>query len=198
MLRTARGSSFASGPWLDPMSKRFFRQASCGSGPHGADSWIIPENGSGMPTCSGGPDVYPAYCDRTGCVRTIHRATALDTRTGEILDAKRPGGIEAVTTSITGITADHGPVAVAYEAGPTGFSLALTFADLNYPVTVAAPSKLLRPSGDKVKTGEGHAQGVQRVSFAHFSSRFLIAVRGFGHRIASGAQRAGEDRAVGG
>ncbi|MGX1748671.1 hypothetical protein [Glutamicibacter protophormiae] len=89
------------------------------------------------------------FTQRTAIGLDVHarsiRATALDTRSGEILEAKLPGGNEAVTTWITGITADHGPVAVAYEAGPTGFSLARTLADLNYPVTVAAPSKLLRP-----------------------------------------------------
>lgn len=89
------------------------------------------------------------FTQRTAIGLDVHarsiRATALDTRSGEILEAKLPGGNEAVTTWITGITADYGPVAVAYEAGPTGFSLARTLADLNYPVTVAAPSKLLRP-----------------------------------------------------
>lgn len=96
------------------------------------------------------------FTQRTAIGLDVHarsiRATALDTRTGEVLEAKLPGGNEAVTTWINGIAADHGPVAVAYEAGPTGFSLARTLADMNYPVTVAAPSKLLRPSGDKVKT----------------------------------------------
>lgn len=96
------------------------------------------------------------FTQRTAIGLDVHarsiRATALDTATGEILEARLPGGNDAVTTWITGITAEHGPVAVTYEASPTGFSLARTLEDLDYPVTVAAPSKLLRPSGDKVKT----------------------------------------------
>ena len=45
-----------------------------------------------------------------------------------------------------------GPVAVAYEAGPTGFGLyrALTAAGIR--CEVVAPSKLQRPAGDRVKT----------------------------------------------
>lgn len=80
------------------------------------------------------------------------RAAVIDTSTGEILEARLPGGNEAVTTWVTGIAAAHGPVAVAYEAGPTGFGLARTLAAADIPVTVAAPSKLLRPAGDRVKT----------------------------------------------
>lgn len=87
-----------------------------------------------------GPDAHP---------RSI-RATAPDTHAGESLEAK-PGGNEAVTTWITRIIADHGPVAVTNEAGPNGFSLARTLAGMNYPVSVAAPSKPLRPPGTKPK-----------------------------------------------
>jgi hypothetical protein len=44
------------------------------------------------------------------------------------------------------------PVRVAYEAGPTGFGLARAVSDAGMECVVAAPSKLQRPAGDRVKT----------------------------------------------
>jgi transposase len=41
---------------------------------------------------------------------------------------------------------------VAYDAGPTGFGLARALTGAHIDCVVAAPSKLLRPSGDRVKT----------------------------------------------
>ena len=46
----------------------------------------------------------------------------------------------------------EGPVAVAYEAGPTGFGLARFLGEAGIECLVAAPSKLQRPAGDRVKT----------------------------------------------
>jgi transposase len=45
-----------------------------------------------------------------------------------------------------------GPVAVAYEAGPTGFGLARQLTAAGVRCVVAAPSKLQRPAGDRIKT----------------------------------------------
>ncbi|HEU5427046.1 MAG TPA: IS110 family transposase [Actinocrinis sp.] len=45
-----------------------------------------------------------------------------------------------------------GPVAVAYEAGPTGFVLARAVRAAGVRCEVVAPSKLQRPCGDRVKT----------------------------------------------
>lgn len=45
-----------------------------------------------------------------------------------------------------------GPVAVTYEAGPTGFGLARFLSGAGVECRVAAPSKLHRPAGDRVKT----------------------------------------------
>ncbi|WP_433552267.1 transposase [Micromonospora zamorensis] len=44
------------------------------------------------------------------------------------------------------------PVAVAYEAGPTGFDLARQLVAAGVRCVVAAPSKLQRPAGDRIKT----------------------------------------------
>ena len=46
----------------------------------------------------------------------------------------------------------RGPVRVAYEAGPTGFGLARALVADDIDCVVAAPSKLIRPSGDRIKT----------------------------------------------
>ena len=42
--------------------------------------------------------------------------------------------------------------AVTYEAGPTGFGLARAMTEAGMDCLVAAPSKLQRPAGDRVKT----------------------------------------------
>jgi transposase len=56
-----------------------------------------------------------------------------------------------------------GPVAVAYEAGPTGFDLARSLTGAGVRCVVAAPSKLQRPSGDRVKTDARDAQHLCRL-----------------------------------
>jgi transposase len=56
----------------------------------------------------------------------------------------------------------RGPVRVAYEAGPTGFGLARALAEAEIECTVAAPSKLIRPSGDRVKTDARDAAHLTR------------------------------------
>jgi transposase len=44
------------------------------------------------------------------------------------------------------------PVRVTYEAGPTGFGLARAITEAGMECVVAAPSKLQRPAGDRIKT----------------------------------------------
>ena len=56
-----------------------------------------------------------------------------------------------------------GPVAVAYEAGPTGFGLARAFADAGVRCVVVAPSKLERPPGDRVKTDRRDARRLAKL-----------------------------------
>ncbi len=57
----------------------------------------------------------------------------------------------------------HGPVRVAYEAGPTGCGLARALADAQIECAVAAPSELIRPSGDRVKTDARDAAHLTRL-----------------------------------
>ena len=95
------------------------------------------------------------FNERTAIGLDVHarsvRATALDTETGEIVAAKLPPGNAAVIDWI--VQQQHlGPLAAAYEAGPTGFGLARALEAAGIRCVVAAPSKIIRPAGDRVKT----------------------------------------------
>jgi transposase len=56
-----------------------------------------------------------------------------------------------------------GPVRVAYGAGPTGYGLARACAAVGIACTVAAPSKIARASGDRVKTDRRDAERLARL-----------------------------------
>lgn len=82
-----------------------------------------------------------------------------------------------------------GPVAVTYEAGPTGFGLARAFAAAGVRCEVIAPSKLERPPGDRIKTDRrdarrlarllhiGEIGGIRVPTVAEESARDLIRAR---------------------
>jgi transposase len=55
------------------------------------------------------------------------------------------------------------PVRVAYEAGPTGYVLARACAAAGIGCTVAAPSKIPRAAGDRVKTDRRDAERLARL-----------------------------------
>ena len=55
------------------------------------------------------------------------------------------------------------PVAVTYEAGPTGFGLARHLRGAGIRCLLAAPSKLQRPWGDRVKTDARDAELLARL-----------------------------------
>jgi transposase len=57
----------------------------------------------------------------------------------------------------------RGPVRVTYEAGPTGFGLARAITEAGMECLVAAPSKLQRPAGDRVKTDARDAAHLARL-----------------------------------
>jgi transposase len=76
-------------------------------------------------------------------------AAAVDGVTGEVFRARLTPGNEDVLGWVRSLP---GPSAVAYEAGPTGFGLARAFTAAKIRCEIAAPSKLQRPSGDRVKT----------------------------------------------
>src|ERR1700721_3595121 len=56
-----------------------------------------------------------------------------------------------------------GPVAASYEAGPTGFGLARALMAAGIACEVAAPLKLIRPAGDRVKTDARDAAHLARL-----------------------------------
>jgi len=56
-----------------------------------------------------------------------------------------------------------GPVRVAYEAGPTGYGLARACAAAGIACVVAAPSKIPRAPGDRVKTDRRDAERLARL-----------------------------------
>ena len=58
------------------------------------------------------------------------------------------------------------PVRVAYEAGPTGYGLARELAKRGVECVVAAPSKIPRASGDRVKTDRRDAEHLVRLLLA--------------------------------
>jgi transposase len=58
------------------------------------------------------------------------------------------------------------PVRVAYEAGPTGYGLARELAKRGVACVVAAPSKIPRASGDRVKTDRRDAEHLVRLLLA--------------------------------
>jgi len=74
---------------------------------------------------------------------------ALDAETGELV-RRRLGSSPAEV--LAWIRSLPGPVAAAYEAGPTGFTLARTLRAAGVRCEVLAPSKLQRPVGERVKT----------------------------------------------
>jgi hypothetical protein len=76
----------------------------------------------------------------------------LDGDTGELVRARLCPQHEAVWDWLQQLP---GPVAVTYEAGPTGFGLARFLRGRGVRCEVAAASKLQRPSGDRVRPTRG-------------------------------------------
>ena len=112
------------------------------------------------PTIVGGPGVHRAY----ECWVDVHArsvvAAAIDGVTGELIQARLTPSHDHVRSWLGDLP---GPVAVAYEAGPTGFGLARYLAATGIRCEVVAPSKLQRPSGDRVKTDAKDAVHLARL-----------------------------------
>jgi len=97
-------------------------------------------------------------------------ACALDITTGQLVTARLAGDTTAALSWVGDLP---GTVAVAYEAGPTGFGLARELDTAGVRCVVAAPSKIARPSGDRVKTDKRDAQLLAR----RLHAGDLVAVR---------------------
>ena len=108
------------------------------------------------------------FTERTSLGLDVHarsvRAAAIDTATGEVIERTLSPDPSMVVGFVTELARDHGPVLVTYEAGPTGYGLARGVLAAGHRCQVAAPSKLLRPSGDRVKTDARDAMLLARLA----------------------------------
>ena len=90
-------------------------------------------------------------------------AAVLDVETGEL----QFFGMEMDVGRVAGFCAAlPGSVRAAYEAGPTGYGLAREFAKRRVDCVVAAPSKIPRGSGERVKTDRRDAELLARLLVA--------------------------------
>ena len=117
--------------------------------------------------CSAYPTVVmeaPVFSERTSVGLDVHArsvaAAAIDGVTGELRQARLTPSHEHIRSWISDLP---GPVAVAYEAGPTGFGLSRALNGSGVRCVVAAPSKLQRPAGDRVKTDARDAVHLARL-----------------------------------
>ena len=94
------------------------------------------------------------------CTHDRSRLQAIDGVTGELFQTKLTPSHEHIRSWLGGLP---GPVAVAYEAGPTGFGLSRALTAAGIRCEVVAPSKLQRPSGDRVKTDAKDAVHLARL-----------------------------------
>jgi transposase len=84
-----------------------------------------------------------------------------------------------------------GPIAVTYEAGPTGFGLARALTAAGIVCVVAAPSKLIRPAGDRVKTDARDAAHLARL--LHLGQITEVTIPSLNQEAARDLVRARED-----
>lgn len=128
------------------------------------------------------------FNERTAIGLDVHarsvRAAALDTVTGELAEARLAMQPDRVVEWCLGAQERLGVAAVAYEAGPTGFGLARALEAAGLRCVVAAPSKIIRPAGDRVKTDARDAVLLARL----LRMEELTAVR-----VPSRAQEAARD-----
>jgi transposase len=83
-------------------------------------------------------------------------------------------------------------VAVAYEAGPTGFGLYRALTGAGVRCEVVAPSKLQKPSGDRVKTDSRDALHLSRL--LRLDEITSVAIPSVDQEAARDLVRAREDR----
>jgi transposase len=90
-------------------------------------------------------------------------AAVLDAETGELKYFTLRGDVTEAAGLCAGLPR---PVRAAYEAGPTGYGLARELARRQVGCVVAAPSKIPRASGDRVKTDRRDAELLVRLLLA--------------------------------
>jgi transposase len=106
----------------------------------------------------------PVFTERTSVGLDVHARSivgcGLDTVTGRTVQQRLVPTAAAVLEWLGQLPA---PVAVAYEAGPTGFGLVRGLSAAGVRCVVAAPSKLHRPAGGRVKTDARDALHLARL-----------------------------------
>ena len=90
-------------------------------------------------------------------------AAVLDAETGELQFFAMTADIGRTAAFCAALPR---PVRVAYEAGPTGYGLARELVKRRVECVVAAPSKIPRASGDRVKTDRRDAELIVRLLLA--------------------------------
>jgi transposase len=113
---------------------------------------------------------------------------ALDGDTGEVFERRLTPDHEEIVGWLGDLPA---PVAVTYEAGPTGFGLARSIIAAGMSCSVAAPSKLIRPAGDRVKTDARDAAHLARL--LHLGQITEVAIPSIAQEAARDLVRARDD-----
>jgi transposase len=90
-------------------------------------------------------------------------AAVLDAETGQVQHFRLGGDVAEAAGLCAGLAR---PVRAAYEAGPTGYGLARELTGRGVQCVVAAPSKIPRASGDRVKTDRRDAEHLVRLLLA--------------------------------
>ncbi|MGI8505886.1 MAG: IS110 family transposase [Solirubrobacteraceae bacterium] len=90
-------------------------------------------------------------------------AAVLDAESGELRTFRMNGDAGEAAAFCAGLPR---PVRSAYEAGPTGYGLARELSKRRVECVVAAPSKIPRASGDRVKTDRRDAELLVRLLLA--------------------------------
>jgi transposase len=106
----------------------------------------------------------PVLGQRTSVGLDVHArsvvACGIDGQTGEVSERRLTPDHQGILEWVRSLPA---PVAVSYEAGPTGFGLARSLTAAGIECVVAAPSKLMRPAGDRIKTDTRDARHLARL-----------------------------------
>ncbi|MFM1729897.1 IS110 family transposase [Prescottella soli] len=104
------------------------------------------------------------FTERTSVGLDVHArsvaAAAIDSVTGEVFQARLTPSYEHIRSWVADLP---GPAAAVYEAGPTGFGLYRALTESGIRCEVAAPSKLQKPSGDRIKTDARDALHLARL-----------------------------------
>jgi hypothetical protein len=115
-------------------------------------------------------------------------ACGLDGQTGELFERRLTPDHREIAGWVRSLPA---AVAVTYEAGPTGFGLARFLTGHGIACQVAAPSKLQRPPGERVKTDVRDARHLVRL--LHLGEIVAVSVPSVEQEAARDLVRARED-----